>query len=139
MSTRPIGPLMFVGEGAGPTATSSAVIGDVIALATGCFDSEHPPVTFVSAALIPIEKVDNAFYLRMKVADRSGVLADISRRFGDCNVSIASLMQRPAESGKAEIVWLTHTTNEGNLKKALKKIRALDCVDDILSVIRVYE
>ncbi|MFA6451830.1 MAG: homoserine dehydrogenase [bacterium] len=135
----PIGPLMFVGEGAGPNATSSAVVGDVIAIATGCFDIEDPPITFVKSDLIPIENVDNAFYLRMRVEDRPGVLADISRCLGDCQVSIASLVQHLAQDGSAEIVWLTHVTNEGNMKEALENIRKLDCVDDILSVIRVYE
>lgn len=136
---RPIGPLMFVGEGAGPTATSSAVVGDVVALATGCFDSTPPPPTFVKARLVPIENVDNAFYLRMQVEDRPGVLAEISRCFGDFKVSIASLVQRPAAGGRAEIVWLTHVTNEGNLKKALDSVRALNCVDDIVSIIRVFD
>ncbi len=135
---KPIGPLMFVGEGAGPAATSSAVVGDVIALATGCFDTAPPPPTFVRADLVPIEKVDNAFYLRMKVEDRPGALAEISRCFGDHSVSIASLVQRPGEGGRAEIVWLTHVTNEGNLKKALDRIRTLECVDDIVSIIRVF-
>jgi homoserine dehydrogenase len=135
----PIGPLMFVGEGAGPNATSSAVVGDLIALATGCFDVDVPPSSFVKSELIPIEKVDNAFYLRMRVEDRPGVLADITKFFGEYKVSIASLVQHLAADGSAHIVWLTHKTNEGNLKKALDGIKKLDCVDDILSIIRVYE
>lgn len=134
----PVGPLMFVGRGAGPSATSSAVIGDIIALATGCADSD-PVAIFRKTDLIPIEKISNAFYIRMQVRDKPGVLADVSRCFGDRKVSIASVVQRTIAGDRAEIVWLTHTTPEDCLRNALEHINNLDCVYKVLSVIRVFE
>ncbi len=136
---KPIGPLMFVGEGAGPSATSSAVVGDAIAIATGCNDNDRRPDVFVKSELAPIEKIRNAFYIRMRVADKSGVLAETAKCFGQSKVSIASMMQRLTANGHAEIVWLTHKTTEGALKEAIGKIKKLKCVDEVVSVIRVYE
>jgi homoserine dehydrogenase len=134
----PIGPLMFVGRGAGPAATSSAVIGDIIALATGCVDSE-PGSIFKSASLVPKEKISNAFYIRMQVKDRPGVLADISRCFSDLSVSIASVMQSTIEGDRAQILWLTHKTPEDSFEKALEHISGMKSVYKIISILRVFD
>ncbi len=136
----PIGPLMFVGEGAGPNATSSAVLGDLIALSCEIAKPGAAPVAaFKPAMLSPIGNVENSFYIRMQVEDRAGVLSDISHCLVDLNVSIASLVQKALKNNKAEIVWLTHKTNEGNMAAALEKIKNLGCVFEITSVLRVLE
>ncbi|HOC93863.1 MAG TPA: homoserine dehydrogenase [bacterium] len=133
----PIGPLMFVGEGAGPSATSSAVIGDIITVATEG-NCPNAPDIFNKAELVPVCDVDNAFYIRMRVEDRPGVMAEISHCLGDKGVSIAQVAQDTIDGDKAEIVWLTHKVSEGNMMDALEQIEALGCVFSVLSVIRVF-
>jgi homoserine dehydrogenase len=133
----PIGPLMFVGEGAGPSATSSAVIGDIITVATESNSSKTPEI-FNKAELVSVCDVDNAFYIRMRVEDRPGVMAEVSCCLGDMGVSIAQVAQDTIDGDQAEIVWLTHKVSEGNMMDALERIEALGCVFSVLSVIRVF-
>ncbi len=138
----PIGPLMFVGEGAGPSATSSAIAGDIISLAVSPSDAPGagPWDTFSPTPLKPVDHVTNAFYLRMTVEDRPGVLAEISHAFGAAGVSIHSMFQNPTSgTSDVDIVWLTHTTPEGKLNLALDDIRKLPCVRCVASVIRVLD
>jgi len=136
----PIGPLMFVGQGAGPAATSSAVVGDVIALATGPTAAPGAGWDFFSeTAPMPMKDVSNAFYIRMLVDDRPGVLADVGRCFSESEVSLASVVQKALIGDKAELVLLTHSVLEGDFEKAMGEIRSLDCVADIPCILRVFE
>ena len=134
----PVGPLMFVGQGAGPSATSSAVLGDVIALATDTISKTstdlHEP-----ARLAPMAECSFPYYIRMNVLDRAGVLAEITRIFGDKRVSIKSMHQSAVSDDGAEIIWITHPAPEQDLQDSLAAARALDCVRDIPAVIRVLE
>ena len=133
----PIGPLMFVGQGAGPAATSSAVIGDVIALATDTI-SKTADNMFESADLAPMGECEFPFYIRMNVQDRAGVLAEVTQIMANRKISMRSVTQTAdAEAGVAEIVWLTHPALEKNVQAALADIRALDCVSSVDTVIRV--
>lgn len=134
----PVGPLLFAGQGAGPAATSSAVLGDVIALATQTIPStrvdRHEP-----AGIIPMDEGEFRFYIRMNVQDRAGVLAEITRVFGELKVSIESMRQNAVNGDSAEIIWITHPAPEKALQDSLERIRALDCVRDIPAVIRALK
>lgn len=136
----PVGGLMFVGKGAGPDATSSAVVGDVIELAEGRAQMLNPKRNFFrKAELIPAAKRKSAFYMRMVAEDRPNVLAEITAILGAKRVSIASVVQKAVIEGDAEIVWLTHPTPEKSLRDAVGRIRRLDCVRDIPAVIHVMD
>ncbi|HOO56741.1 MAG TPA: homoserine dehydrogenase [bacterium] len=136
----PIGPLMFVGRGAGPDATSSAVIGDVIEIATrNPGEDDYSPRIFNKAAVASIDNVENKFYLRIQVEDRAGVLSELGSSLGKNNVSLEQVVQKALKENKAELVLLTHLTREADMKSALKDIRALDCVFKVISVLRVFE
>ena len=134
-----VGEVMFYGQGAGPLPTGSAMVGDIIdvarnirAGATGrvaCTCFEDKPVR-------PIEQLRTRYYLRTQVADRPGVLAAIAKVFGEEGVSLASVLQMAASGESAEIVWLTHPAQEGQMRRSLKRIGELPEVDEISSCIR---
>lgn len=135
-----VGETMFFGEGAGSLPAASAVVGDLIEVArrldsscapiVGCTCTEHLPVR-------DIADLETGYYIRLEVADRPGVLAAVASVFGDHEVSIASVIQKRAEDGVAEIVYVTHEAREAAVRSALDEIAGLDTVDSIASVIRV--
>ena len=132
----PIGPLLFMGQGAGPSATSSAVLGDVIALATDTVSKTDPDLF----QTVPLKSPDQGvcpFYLRMTVDDRTGVLAEITGVFASARVSIHTMTQHDAAAGQAEIIWLTHPAPESGMKQALQQFEILDSVRSVDAVIRV--
>lgn len=134
----PIGPLLFVGRGAGPDATSSAVLGDILEIAEGRAQApRYQRELFEPAPLRPIDALRCAFYLRMIVDDRPGVLADITRIFGDRGVSIASNFQKALDRKTAEIVWVTHNCVEKDIRAAIADIRALPSVREIPAILRI--
>jgi homoserine dehydrogenase len=137
-----VGETMFFGEGAGSLPAASAVVGDLIEAArhiqggcqglVGCTCSESLPVR-------DIADLETSYYVRLHVADQPGVLASIASIFGERGVSIASVIQKRAEEGGAEIVWITHLAAERDMRAALDQIEQLDVVDAIGTLLRVEE
>ncbi len=135
-----VGETMFFGEGAGSLPAASAVVGDVIEVArriqsgcaplVGCTCTEHLAVRDIST-------LETGYYIRLEVADKPGVLAAVASVFGEHEVSIASVIQKRADAGVAEIVYVTHVATESAVRAALDEIERLDTVDGIASVIRV--
>ncbi|MCS6861626.1 MAG: ACT domain-containing protein, partial [Abditibacteriales bacterium] len=85
----------------------------------------------------PVDDMEARFFLRMQVADRPGVIAQIATIFGREAVSIASVVQKATYGAVAEIVWITHTVRQVQMTRSLEDIRRLDCVEEVSSVIRV--
>ena len=105
-----------------------------------CFDGQHPHLFCPPEIPHPqFESIESNFYVRTETDDRPGVLAAIATVFGSHNVSLESMLQKQAAGESAEIVWITHRTNEGNLRAALKEIEALPVVRKISNWIRVEE
>lgn len=137
-----VGEVMFFGQGAGSLPAASAVVSDVIAIArnvsygatgrTGCG-------CFMNLKMKPAEEMRSRYYLRVKALDKPGVLAKISKVFGDLEVSLASVIQKDTAEDAADLVFVTHVVREGNFRKALKGIEALDEVGGIYNVIRVED
>ena len=119
-----VGRLLFEGRGAGDGPTASAVVADLIDIARGY---ATPPFSLPVAALEAAAPADpghrrNRAYLRFVVADRPGVLAEITAAMRDAGVSIESLIQqgRPEEDGNPVLVaMVTHDGPEGAVSKAL--------------------
>ncbi len=142
-----VGETMYFGAGAGAFPTASAVMGDVIALAT--------PIAFGGAPLPeaepfpraqPIRTADSLherYYVRMTVSDAAGILARVAGVFGEHGVSLAQLNQTAGETGEAgetvQIVLVTHRSLERDVRDALDQLRATDGVLAIESVIRVED
>jgi homoserine dehydrogenase len=131
-----VGETLYQGPGAGMMPTASSVVADLIDLAVG-----RAQATFAAARLWsredkgfvvePVERVRSRFYLRLTVADRPGVLADITRILADEGISISSVVQHEAGEGATEpvpLVILTHTAETGRFRNALRRIAALQAV-----------
>ena len=86
-----------------------------------------------------MENLRTRYYLRMTVADRAGVLAQIARILGDLQVSIASVIQKESDerAGTAEIVIMTHPSLEASMQEALKEMARMGVVNEVSNFIRV--
>lgn len=142
-----VGPTLYYGAGAGAEPTASAVIADLVdvvrALTT---DPENrvPHLAFQPDALsdtpiLPIEKVETAYYLRMQAADRPGVLADVTRVLGDQGISIEAIIQKePLEdASSATIIMLTQRNIEQQMNEAIRRIESLDVISGKVTRIRL--
>ncbi|MFC1860205.1 homoserine dehydrogenase [Chloroflexota bacterium] len=137
-----VGRVLFYGQGAGPMATSSAVISDVVAEARDIVlgSGSRFQVQLASGALVkPMSQVETRYYLRMTVADRPGVLAQITKVLGDLRISISSVIQKEADSAAqtAEAVIMTHPAKEEAMQQALKELKQLEMVKEIGNFVRV--
>ena len=144
-----VGSTLYYGKGAGAEPTASAVIADLVditRLATA--DPEHrvPPLAFqpesmANTPVLPMSEVTTSYYLRMHVQDQPGVLADVARILADAGISIDAMIQKEPQEGqsRADIVMLTHQTQEKNMLAAIEKINALPTVLAEVSKIRLEE
>lgn len=139
-----IGKVLFYGEGAGPLPTSSAIIADVIYLAQNinAGAAQSPGLQLDPNKVIkPISEIETRYYLRMTIADRPGVLAQIAKNLGDHFISISSVIQKETDkiAQTAEIVIMTHPANEAAMQKALSEMKRLEVVEEISNFIRVED
>jgi homoserine dehydrogenase len=135
------GKVMFYGEGAGASPTSSAVISDIVEAAQTVARGTKSQVINLQKEkpLRPIEEVRTRYYLRMRVEDKPGVLAQIAKVLGGGDISISSVIQKEASSGSAEVVIMTHIASEGSMREARKEMEFLPSVLQIESFLRVED
>ncbi len=132
------GQLMFYGRGAGGAPTASAILGDLVAVTrhraystVGYGESDYADLD-----IAPVSDVKSQFFVRLHVADKSGVLASIAQVFASENISIQTVRQ--AGLGKdAELIVVTHSATEAALTACIKKLTDMDIVSRVESVIRV--
>ena len=144
-----VGHTMYYGKGAGAEPTASAVVADLVDVARALTVDPHnrvPHLAFQAEALadvpiLPIEEVETAYYLRLRVADEPGVLADVTRILADGRISIDAMLQREPGEGENEtdIILLTHLTIEGSVRRAIERIEALSTVLSKVVLIRLEE
>ena len=144
-----VGQTMFYGVGAGAEPTASAVVADLIDVArTMTADPEHrvphlafQPDQLSDIAILPMGEVETAYYLRLRVEDKPGVLADITRILADLGISIDAMVQKEPREGEAQadIIMLTHRTVEKHVNTAITKIEALAVVTGKVTRIRLEE
>jgi homoserine dehydrogenase len=137
-----VGKLIFYGRGAGASPTSSAVMSDVVNIANDIYRGVKsiPKITSVKKYVVkPMPEIETRGYIRMRILDQSGVLAQISKVLGDNQISIASVIQKETDlsSKTAEIVIMTHPFKEAAIQKALMDMRKLAAVKEINNYIRV--
>ncbi len=141
----PIGQVMFFGPGAGSGPTASAVVSDIVNIAAvlksgGDADQLHPLLSCTHqhyCRIAPISELVTRFYARFLTKDRPGVIGSLGTCFGQYNVSLESVVQIGFQGEMAEIIVVTHDVREGNFRQALDKIRTLEAVDSIPSILRV--
>ncbi len=137
-----VGRVNFVGPGAGGGPTASAVAADLIDIARG----HVVPVFGVPASALsradptPITRRFGAYYLRLEVVDRPGVIADVAAALRDQNVSLESVLQRLRAPGdNVPVVLTTHETDEARMTAAVAQIAALDAVVEPPRLIRIEQ
>ena len=132
---------MFMGRGAGQMPTASAVVGDIIDV---CRNIVHDSCGKIGCCCYKHLNVKNIadtsskFFLRLEIADRSGVLANIASVLGNSGVSIAQVVQKKSKDGVAELVIITDEVKEKHFNDAMAVFKGLSAVKNIAGVIRVY-
>jgi len=137
-----VGEVMFYGRGAGSMPTGSSVAADILEVARGLVFGGSGRIActcFHSKPILPIEQAHSSYYIRTETQDKPGAIAAIGTVFGNHSVSLGSVLQKHADGEIAEIVWITHQTQEGNLRAALQEIAALPVVRRVSNWIRVEE
>jgi homoserine dehydrogenase len=144
-----VGPTLYYGAGAGSQPTASAVVADLVditRLITA--DPEHrvphlafQPDRLAKDRVLSQGEVQTSYYLRMRVKDRPGVLADITRILADSRISIDAMVQKEPGEGeeRVDIVMLTHLAIEKNVDAAMLKIEKLPTVLGKVTRIRLEE
>jgi homoserine dehydrogenase len=142
-----VGATLYYGKGAGAEPTASAVIADLVditRLATA--DPEHrvphlafQPDELADIAILPMSEVTTSYYLRMRVADQPGVLADLTRILADGAISIDAMLQKEPAEGEthADIIMLTHQTQEKKVLAAIARMEGLPTVLGQVTKIRL--
>jgi homoserine dehydrogenase len=133
-----VGQTMYYGAGAGAEPTASAVVADLVDVArTMTADPEHrvphlafQPDRLSDLSILPMGEVETRYYLRMRVVDRPGVLADITRVLADLGISIEAMVQKEPHAGEEQvtIIMLTHLILEKNIDAAISRIERLPVV-----------
>ena len=144
-----VGATLYYGKGAGAEPTASAVIADLVDIArmhTADPQNRVPHLAFqpdamVDLPILPMSEVTTSYYLRLRVADKSGVLADITRILADQEISIDAVIQKEPGEGEteADLILLTHQTREKCINAAIAKIEALGVVDGNVTKLRMEE
>jgi homoserine dehydrogenase len=144
-----VGASLYYGKGAGAEPTASAVVADLVDVTRlHTADPEHrvphlafQPQSLSDTPILPIGEVTSGYYLRLRVADVTGVLADITRLLADAGISIDAMLQRESEqiaaNGETDVVIITHETLEKNVNASITRIEALTTVVSSVTKLRI--
>ncbi|SAL62128.1 homoserine dehydrogenase [Caballeronia peredens] len=146
-----VGTTLYYGKGAGAEPTASAVVADLVDVTRlHTADPEHrvphlafQPESLSNTPILPIDEVTSGYYLRLRVADVTGVLANITRILADKGISIDALLQKESEEvdgankGETDIILITHETLEKNVNAAIGEIEALSTVVSKVTKLRM--
>ncbi len=145
-----VGTTLYYGKGAGAEPTASAVVADLVDVTrVHTADPEHrvphlafQPDSLSNTPILPIEEVTSGYYLRLRVADQTGVLADITRILAESGISIDALLQKESEqvddaNGETDIILITHETVEKNVNAAIARIESLATVVSKVTKLRM--
>jgi homoserine dehydrogenase len=148
-----VGTTLYYGKGAGSEPTASAVIADLVDIArlhTADPQNRVPHLAFQPSALsdlpvLPMSEVVTSYYLRLRVADQAGVLAQVTGILAGAGISIDAMLQREADevggegSTQTDLIILTHDTREGTMDAALAQMQGLPTVLGAITRIRKEE
>ena len=141
-----LGELLMVGPGAGGNATASSVLGDIADIAKSRPGAQQVPVLGTPAAsLAPYKRAqmqshEGGYFIRLTVADRTGVFASIAARMAENAISLESIVQRSKPDSSAmskTIILVTHATMENSVRKAVDAIKAESYLVGEPQVIRI--
>lgn len=132
------GGLMFYGQGAGGLPTASAVLGDLVSVARHLVSGGKGPreSNYATNPVLAMDASLTRYAVRMSVPDRPGVLARVADIFAEHSVGIESVRQM-AGRGTAGLIISTHRTLERDQAATVAQLRTADCVDEVISVLRI--
>ena len=138
------GRVLFHGLGAGSRPTASALIADIVEISRNIVAGVGPPASLrldEEIVVRPMPDLETKYYLRMSVADRPGVLAQITKTLGDLRISISSVIQKRTDEAaqRAEIVMMTHKANEASMQRAIRLLEELEAVHEVGNMVRVED
>ena len=133
-----VGTTLYYGKGAGSEPTASAVVADLVditRLHTADPDHRVPHLAFqpdalASTPILAVEETVTAYYLRLRVADQTGVLSRITTILAEHDISIDAVLQRESAEGErqTDLIILTHETREARMNQAMATMQALPTV-----------
>ena len=142
-----VGPTLYYGAGAGALPTASSVLADVIDVARARFAAPEnrvpqlgfQPDAMSDLAVLDMEDVRTAYYLRLEADDRPGVLSEVAAILGAAGISIEAIRQKEPAAGarRVPVIILTQRVVEREMNRALKQIEALDAIAGEVRRIRV--
>lgn len=144
-----VGTTVLIGRGAGQDATSSSVISDI---ADAVFMLQGAPAPVISeedaqryanlgneVQLASADLISGQYYLRVRVCDQAGVLAQVTQVFAAHSIGVATVNQRSQKDGSALIMLTTHPSNESSLGTLKADLKAMDCVLEPVVSFRIFE
>ena len=133
---------MFFGRGAGELPTASAVVGDVFDIVRNIQAGCCARIGCTCYKELPVKKMENTYnryFMRLKVENRCGVLAEITAIFAKYHVSVAQIIQKDTRTeGCAEVVVITDKVREGDFRTAMAEMSNRESIRKISSLLRVY-
>lgn len=143
-----VGPTLYYGAGAGALPTASSVLADVIDVARARFaapENRVPQLGFQpdamsdDLAVLDMEDVQTAYYLRLEADDRPGALSEVTAILGAAGISIEAIRQKEPAAGarRVPVIILTQRVVEREMNRAIRQIEALDAIAGAVSRIRV--
>ena len=142
-----VGPTLYYGAGAGAEPTASAVVADIVDVVRD-IDLENgtrvPSLAFgqedlSATAILSMEQVETAYYLRMMANEKPGVLAQVTKILGERGISIEAIEQKGHATEQVPVVLLTNRVVEGQMNAAITAIEALDDIIGQITRIRVED
>lgn len=132
------GQLMFYGPGAGGAPTASAVLGDLVTVARHLVaDTKGAAASaYAARAVLPMGETLTRYHVAIDVDDRAGVLAAVAQAFSEHGVSIQTVRQE-GRGADAQLVVVSHTATDAQLSATVARLRTMDIVRDVTSVMRV--
>ncbi len=136
-----VGETLYCGPGAGGDATASAVVANIIDIARSGKSTPmlgfNRPMEGSKLTLKPTDDINSKYYLRINVSDRAGVLARVTKLFEDNQISVETMLQRPATQTSANLLVSTHIALEKDVQKLMKELEAQDFVNVTPVMIRI--
>ena len=135
-----VGETLYYGPGAGGDATASAVVANIIDIARS--GKTAPMLGFDKPlegklTLKSTDDINSKYYLRINVSDRAGVLAKITKIFEEHNISVETMLQRPASTNSANLLISTHIALEKDVQAMMRELESLDFINAAPVMIRI--
>jgi homoserine dehydrogenase len=140
-----VGQSIFYGEGAGQMPTASAVVSDLLNVASGwygcAFARMHlTPDRHAPARLFDSNELRSRFYVRINALDVPGTMAQVTRILGDHGISLSAVLQHEADAGQfVPVVITTHQARQGDIRAALAAVQGLEVIDGQPVMMRIVD